>query len=124
MKHAYKSFSRVCREGSAVTQDMIDSFNENEGFDNLPTNRELKCYMFCQMEQMEFMVKDVPSVDLSIVAESIEIFTREEQDIFLNMGRKCSKIKIKSKDVCDVAYEFNVCLKKGDNIVRPISKKN
>lgn len=117
MVNTYKSFKKICLTESGVSQTIIDAFNEKEDFDNIPNNRELKCYMFCQMREMEFVKDDIFSIDMAAVAETVIIFSRQDQDKFLHMGRKCHRLKVKSKDFCDLAYEFNICLKKGDNIV-------
>lgn len=112
---AYKSFNRTCRNESQVTQESINKFNDGEDFSKLPDDRPLKCYMLCQLLHMEMMEPDVPMIKMEIAVENIGVFSEEEKDIFLNMGKKCTRLKTpKSKDSCDMAYEFNKCMKKGD----------
>lgn len=114
MIRAYRSFSRVCREESQVTQESIDRFNEGEDLNNLPDDRPLKCYMLCQMLHMEMMRPGIPLVQMDTVMENIAIFNERQKDIFLNMGKRCTRLKTKSKDSCDMAYDFNKCMKRGD----------
>lgn len=120
MIRAYKSFSRTCREESQVTQESIDKFNEGEDFNILPDDRPLKCYMHCQLLHMEMMQPGIPFVQMDTVLENIAIFDDRQKDIFLNMGKRCTRLKTKTKDSCDMAYEFNKCMKKGDVNVSPI----
>lgn len=120
MIHAYKSFNRKCREESQVTQESIDGFNNGEDFNKLPDDRALKCYMLCQMLEMEMMEPGVPTVKMDIVVENIRTFSDRDKDIFLNMGKRCTRLKSKTKDSCDMAYDFNKCTKKGDINVCPI----
>lgn len=114
MKRVYQSFSRVCRAESNVTQESIDKFNDGEDFDNLPDDRPLKCFMMCQMVHMEMLDPLIPAVRFETVIENISIFTDEDRDIFVKMGRKCTKLRNKTKDACELAYLMNKCLKKGD----------
>lgn len=116
----YKSFNGKCREESQVTQESIDGFNDGEDFNKLPDDRALKCYMLCQMLKMEMMDPGVPTVKFDTVIENIGIFSDRDKDIFLNMGKRCTRPKSKTKDSCDMAYEFNKCMKKADINVRPI----
>lgn len=117
----YKSFNRTCREESQVTQESIDKFNNGEDFNNLPTDRPLKCYMLCQMVQMEMIDPSTATLQFDIVVENIGVFTEEEKDLFLKMGKKCTRLKSKTKNAGDLAYDFNKCLKKGDINVSKIT---
>lgn len=66
------------------------------------------------MRFMEMIEPGGTMVKMEVAADNLHLFTDEEKDIFLNMGKRCSKIKVKSRDSCDLAYEFQKCLKKGD----------
>lgn len=97
-----------------MTQDLIDQFNDAEDFSKLPEDQSLKCYMYCQFRQMDMMDPDIPDMRFDVMAQNVEILQKWEQEIFLKMGRKCLRVRPKKKEVCEVAYAFNVCLKRGD----------
>lgn len=114
MIRAYKSFNRTCREESQVTQESINGFNDGEDFDKLPNDRPLKCYMLCQMLHMEMMEPNSATLKIDNAVENIHAFSGRDKDIFLNMTKRCTRLKSKTKDSCDLAYDFNKCMKKGD----------
>lgn len=66
------------------------------------------------MRHMEMIEPGGAMVKMEIAVDNLHLFTDAVKDIFLNMAKRCTKIKTKSKDSCDVAYEFNKCMKKGD----------
>lgn len=117
---AYRSFSRRCREESKVTQESIDKFNEGEDFDKLPNDRPLKCYMRCQMINMEMMEPNASIIKSNNILENTHGFSDRDRDIFIKMGVKCIQMKDKKKEACDLAYEWNKCMKRGDINVRSI----
>lgn len=121
---AYKSFSKACREESQVTQESIDKFNNGEDMDKLPDDQPLKCYMRCQMVFMEMMDPNAPIIKHDTVVENIHAFSDRDKDIFLNMGKRCTRVKSKVKEACDLAYVWNKCLKKADINVSLCSKSH
>lgn len=114
MRNIFNSFKSRCFKESGADQSMIDKFSDAEDLDNLPANRELKCYLYCQYREMEMMDSEQPVIKFDILMENIEVLRPEATQIFLNMGKKCRRLKFKTTDLCEVAYIFNVCLKKGD----------
>lgn len=118
----YKSFNKSCREESQVTQESIDKFNDGEDFDKLPDDQPLKCYMRCQMVFMEMMDPERAFIKHDTVVENIHAFSDRDKDIFLNMGKGCTRVKSKLKEACDLAYVWNKCMKKADINVSRNSK--
>lgn len=58
---------------------------------------------------------DVAKIDALGVFDNLEPLKSEHQDIFIRMGLKCLKSKVPADgDRCETAYNWNVCLKKGD----------
>lgn len=115
MRITYRSFTAECFETSGVTQSLIDEFNDGEDFKKLPKDKSLKCYMKCQMEKMEMLYPDIAKVHSGHVIENIYIFKPHEQDIFLRMGNKCLGGPPRADgDRCEVAYQFQLCMKRAD----------
>lgn len=114
MRNTFASFKKRCVEESGVTQAMIDQFSDAEDLNKLPEQHELKCYIYCQYREMEMMDTVHPAIQMEILLENVESLGPVASEIFLNMGKKCSRLKYKTTDLCEVAYKFNVCLKKGD----------
>lgn len=115
MRQMYKSFNGLCMKQSGVTQSFIDAFNDGEDFHTLPTDDSLKCYMKCQMEKMDMLYPDIAKVHSGHVIENISIFKPHEQDIFIKMGSKCLRGPARPDgDRCEVAYQFQLCMKRND----------
>lgn len=114
MRMTYNSFIYQCRNSTQVTQELITKFNDAEDFKNLPDDRSLKCYMECQMREMEMINITSATIRMDIILENIQIFNPNETDIFLKMGIRCTRAKSPLNDSCDTAYRWHVCLKKSD----------
>lgn len=115
MRVTYRSFTAECFAESGVTQSLIDEFNDGENFKTLPTDRSLKCYMKCQMDKMDMIYADIAKVHSGHVLENISIFKPHEREIFLRMGNKCLGGAPRADgDRCEVAYLFQLCLKRSD----------
>lgn len=100
---------------TGVNRTTIDAFNDSENFQNLPDQRELKCYMLCQLEAMSMIEPELARIDPAGVFENLEPLKPEHQDIFIRMGLKCMALKVPpNNDRCQAAYNWSVCLKKGD----------
>lgn len=116
MRNVYKSFRSECIRESGVTPELIQEFSDSEDLEHLPDDHSLKCYIYCQYRNMEMMDTEHPVIQMDILLENIGpgVMKPEHSQFFLNMGKKCFRIKTKTTDLCEVAYLFNVCLKKGD----------
>lgn len=90
----------------------IQRFEWTTDFKNLPDSRELKCYLHCLFVKFHLMNEQNSTMDFIYFLEFVNQLTREEQNIYLKMRRKCGK---KYKDPCEMAYYFNLCLKNNYN---------
>lgn len=80
--------------------------------DNLPNSRELKCYLHCLLIEFEILKENSNSVEYSKFLDALNNMTTEEQGKFLKLSRKCNK---KYKDLCEMAYQMNLCFKRNSN---------
>lgn len=111
----YTTFIPRCERETGVNRTIIDLFNDSEDFGHLPDDHPLKCYMLCQLEAMDMIYPDVPKIDIVGVFDNLEPLKAEHQDIFIRMGMRCLRTKFPADvDRCEVAYSWNVCLKRGD----------
>lgn len=83
-------------------------------FDQLPDDRSIKCYLHCMMLESGLMQPNSTAINFARLIDAINLMEKPEQDIYLKMGRKCNK---KNKDVCEMIYQLNVCVKQNDNEV-------
>lgn len=60
-----------------------------------------------------FMKEGSTAIDFVDFISYMNEMTREEQNIIFKMYRKCNK---KNKDLCEMAYQLNICAKKNDNV--------
>lgn len=95
---------------------MIRRFSDTDDLNNLPRDRELKCYMDCLLISSEMRSENSTSFNYVNIIEAMNRMPTYSQKILLHMSRGCIKFK-KSQDGCENAYTLNVCLKTNDKEV-------
>lgn len=68
--------------------------------------------MHCLTTEYGFMKPNSTIVDPTSFVEAMNAMETFEQNIYLKMFRKCNK---KHKDLCEMVYQMNICMKKNDN---------
>lgn len=124
VKSVYGASVRKCLEQSGAKQEQIDEFNDAEDLNHLPSDRTLKCYMHCQLVEMDMMESDQSAtVFFHKVVNGMQHLQARDQNIYLRMGSRCSMLKYHTNDPCEAAYIWNACLKKSDINVNYIEGK-
>lgn len=91
----------------------LEELELSDDFDHLPDDRSIKCFMHCQFIEYGIMKPDSPVMDWTHFVGVMNEMEPHEQTTFLKMGKKCNKVK--SKDLCELVYQFQLCIKKNDN---------
>lgn len=89
--------------------DDVKMMEYSNSLENLPNNRELKCYLTCIYTA--FGVLQNGKFNPKVAKEKIGHFKPEEQLRFIKLITGC-KPEIKGADVCDMVYQFHLCAKK------------
>lgn len=90
----------------------LEEFELSDDFDHLPDDRAIKCFFHCIYIEFRFMKPNSQAFDPSEFVGIMNEMTQEEQSIYLKMTKKCNR---KNKDLCDMVYNMQVCMKKNDN---------
>lgn len=112
-----KTVVQTCLEETKLDPEIAKKFELSTDLKNLPTDRALKCYMYCQFVEFGLMTRANNNVDLSHLLDVINQMEEHEQNKYLKMSRRCT---IKNKDPCEMVYLVNACLKNNDNEVRAL----
>lgn len=101
-----------CKELHKPDVKKLEEFELSADFDHLPDDRSIKCYMHCTLLEFGFMKPESQIIDPTRFIEAINLMQVSEQNIYLNMTKKCNR---KNKDLCEMVYRINVCMKRNDN---------
>lgn len=114
VQRAFRSSVKTCLNKTGATKAQVELFNKEQDLTDLPNNYELKCYMYCQLHEMDWMDEKGADIRYDVVLKQLRLLRPESQDIYLNMGKKCFSRRYQTPDPCEVAYLWNACMKKGD----------
>lgn len=92
-------------------------FEMTEDLEHLPNSRAIKIYFLCFGELMGALDRKSNKVLLGKVSEFFADLSREQQEIYVRMGRGCVKRVRPITDLLDFAYVGAVCFKQNDNEV-------
>lgn len=95
----------------------LEEFEMTEDLEHLPDSHELKLYLRCGGELTDGLDTKSNKVLLGKFAEYFADLSREQQEIYVRMGRGCAKRIKNIKDRLDFFYEAVVCFKQNDNEV-------
>lgn len=102
-----------CRQQFNVDARTITQFEEASDFKTLPDDRSLKCFMLCSFQAYGFIVPNNTRLQFGKLFDTIAQLEYEQRSIFLKMASGCTKLR--SKDLCEAAYEINLCMKRNYN---------
>lgn len=95
----------------------VMEFEMTEDMDHLPDSQAFKVYIRCWGELTEGLDPKSNKVLLGKFSEYFADLTREQQEIYVRMGRGCVKRIKLIKDFLEYSYEALVCVKQNDNEV-------
>lgn len=114
VQRAFRSSVKTCLNKTGATKEQVAAFNNGQDLTDLPKNHELKCYMYCQLAEMDWMDAKGADIRYDVVLKQLRLLRPESQDIYLNMGKKCFSRRWQNPDPCEVAYLWSTCMKRGD----------
>lgn len=101
-----------CKELHKPDVKKLEEFELSSDFDHLPDDRSIKCYMHCLLLESGFMKPQSQIIDPSVFIDVLNLMEVSEQNTYLKMFKKCNR---KNKDLCEMVYQINVCMKRNDN---------
>lgn len=102
-----KPLAMKCREQTGVTEEAIREFSDGE----VHHDPALKCYMYCIFKEGG-AIRENGEVHLEELADHIESYDDEVQDIFFHMARRC--LRPVGDTLCERAFWFHQCWKSYD----------
>lgn len=101
---------RVCRERIGVNEMLIAAFEEAPTVDQVPDDRELKCYMQCWLAEMGLM-RDNDMLWRRIL-HLMDDLPLSQQQRYFKMGRNCAS---REQDACEKAFIILSCFRRNSN---------
>lgn len=100
MGHSAEDVKKVkeCADEHNIKAGDMEKF-----FDDKSASKDLKCFMKCVLEQFDVLQED-GSFELTHIKES-----SHEADL-LPYAEECVKAAKKNDDLCEMAYEHNLCM--------------
>ncbi len=86
--------------------------------EHIPNSHEIKVFFRCAAVLSEAVDPKSNKILLGRFSDFFADLTREEQEIYLNMGKGCIKRAKTKPDLLDFTYELMVCAKQNDNEVQ------
>ncbi len=108
----------VCYNQSGVDQKELIEFEMTKDLEHLSNSHEIKVYFRCYAVLFETVDPKSNKILLGKISDFFVDLTREEQEIYVNMGKGCVKRAKTKPDLLDFTYELIVCAKQNDNEVK------
>lgn len=108
---------KTCYNVSGVDKKELIEFEMTEDLEHLPDSQAIKSYFRCFGELSESVEPKSNKVLLGKVGQLFVDLTREQQEIYIAMGKGCIKRVRAIKDLVEFAYQLTVCFKQNDNEV-------
>lgn len=113
---------KACHDKCKVDKNHLIELENIEDPQHLPNNKSVKCYLRCGAELSEGVDPKSKRVLISKFTDFFMDSTKEEQRIFVLMGRGCINRNI--NDPLDFVYELTVFTKQNDNEVNICKRRN
>lgn len=111
----------TCDMETGINRDLIREFETTRDLEHLPDTRQLRCYFYCVLKYIGFMVDNSVETHPEVFIPIAEQLNPKEIRQYINMNRKCSS---KLQEPCDKAYALNKCWKLNSPEVILISNVN
>lgn len=103
--------------GENVLKDM-EFFEKTTDINNLPKNRELKCYINCVMTESNTIFPNSTRINMENMINVLDKLSKDDQYTIIAMSRGCVKRTMHIRDSIEYTYILNVCAKQNDPEVR------
>lgn len=113
-----------CVDQTGVERSEIKAFEASDDLEHLPNSKALKEFFRCVGEAGETIDKKSNKLLLAKAGNFFAELTREDQEIYVRMGKGCMKYLRQFTDRYEFAYELQVCLKRNDNEVNSSEEKD
>lgn len=108
---------QTCKDRCQVNPDEVKRFEASNDFNNLPSSKELRCFLHCNMVESGVLEPDSVRLNITKTMDLYMQLPKEDQVILSGMGRGCMQKTRRIKDPYEFAYQINVCAKQNDNEV-------